>query len=62
MQGNEEGVQVPFALGDTMSFAGIRDTGYEKSYTSDSEGILKFKFPNKSFYEAQSFFKFLLNI
>ncbi len=44
MQGNEEGVQVPFALGDTMSFAGIRDTGYEKSYTSDSEGNPQIKF------------------
>lgn len=44
MQGNEEGVQVPFALDDTMSFAGIRDTGYEKSYIADNQGNPQIKF------------------
>ncbi len=44
MQGNDEGVQLPYALDDTLSFAGIKDSGYEKSYTSDSTGKPQIKF------------------
>lgn len=29
MQGNEEGKELPYALDDTLSFAGIKDSGYE---------------------------------
>lgn len=44
MQGNEEGIELPFALDDTLSFAAVRDSGYEKSYTSDSDGNPQIKF------------------